>query len=91
MNSDTLGWTPQLPPRPKTEAGEIRRIGVEIELSGLTVAEVAHLLGEALSAAVEWSPVVRGPRGSNQGPIFVHELLSPETSARRAGHAGRRL
>lgn len=72
MNSDTLGWTPQLPPRPRTEAGEIRRIGVEIELSGLTVAEVATLLGEALSADVEvTSPYEHILRGDEAGPWRV--------------------
>lgn len=61
--SRTTDLTEPLPlPRPETAAGKPRRIGVEIEFSGLTEAQVARILVKQLaaaparkSAAIGWS------------------------------------
>ncbi|MEZ4383742.1 MAG: amidoligase family protein [Nannocystaceae bacterium] len=52
MNVHETTWRPSLPPLAETAAGATRRIGVEIELIGLDVAEVAALVAEELRGDV---------------------------------------
>jgi len=50
-------WEPTLPPRPRTEAGALRRVGVELELTGPGVDAAAAVLVGTLGGTVE--PVSR--------------------------------
>jgi hypothetical protein len=52
VNVNETTWRPPLPPVAETAAGATRRIGVEIEMIGLDVAEVAVLVADELGGAV---------------------------------------
>ncbi len=83
----------------------MRRIGVEVELSGLTVGDVATLLGEALHADVEvTSPYEHTLHGDEAGPWRVeldyaylknlgreHAEEADDPSAEAADDPGRRI
>ncbi|MCA9663520.1 MAG: amidoligase family protein, partial [Myxococcales bacterium] len=64
MNVNETTWRPPLPPVAETATGSTRRIGVEIEMIGLDVAEVAALvadeLGGAIAAKNDYEHEVRG-------------------------------
>lgn len=57
-------WQPLLPPWTTTESGALRRVGVELELIGPSVAEVAQVVVEVLGGRAEavsrYESVVRG-------------------------------
>lgn len=46
-------WQPELPPRARTQSGDIRRVGVEIEMIGPTVTEIAEVVAGVLDARAE--------------------------------------
>jgi hypothetical protein len=66
----TVGFPPL--PLPETAEGTARRIGVEVELSGLDEARVAEVLAEALGGTVEQSgPCLYSLCGSEIGDLSV--------------------
>tara|TARA_R110002073_G_scaffold91495_1_gene215245 strand:- start:2454 stop:3482 length:1029 start_codon:yes stop_codon:yes gene_type:complete len=52
-STEPADWKPSLPPWPTTETGSMRRVGVEIELIGPDVQEVASALAETLGGSAE--------------------------------------
>lgn len=48
-----LEWKPEMPPRTNTEDGKPRRIGVEIEMIGLSVENVSELVSQQIKGQVE--------------------------------------
>lgn len=54
---DAQGWP--LPPRPRTATGEARRVGVELELQGVPVADLAALVAQVLDGETKALSAVR--------------------------------
>lgn len=51
-NAGSGDWEPQLPPAPDTDEGQPRRIGVELEMIDLTVAEVSRIVADAVGGEI---------------------------------------
>jgi len=65
-------WRPPLPPWSETAAGTVRRVGVEIEMIGPDVEQLASLVHDALGGELELvSPYEAVVRGDEAGPWRV--------------------
>lgn len=52
-DKDLLAWRPVMPPRTRTGDGALRRIGVEIEMIGLSVEDVSRIVAEEIGGNLE--------------------------------------
>jgi hypothetical protein len=72
-------WKPPLPPRTKTAEGAERRIGVELEMIGLTVDEVSRLVARHVGGRLEkisrYEHSIRGDEAGDWGVEFDFEYL----------------
>lgn len=51
-SEDLLNWRPELPPQADTEDGKPRRIGVELEMIGLSVDDVSRIVSEQIGGTL---------------------------------------